>query len=171
MAMQCKNKDHEGSLHVFCEESKIANWVVSNVIFVVGAIWFFLAILTLLTEGMTFLPRLFMIAPFFLIPAILLRVMWRNFCSRIEIDITNKKIRFFRFYHKDVIEAPLKSVEFRFTWIFNCLYAGERFNIPGGYINSIAEVIPKGVEIKFSNSFLGRLADRQFEKKKARQEF
>lgn len=166
MAMQCKTKKHEGSLHVFCEESKIANWVVSNVILVVSAIWLFLAILAVLIEGLTFLPRLFMIAPFFLVPAILFRVMWRNFCSRVEIDMANEKVRFFRFYHKNAVEAPLRSVEFQFTWIFKCLYAGERFNVPGGYINSIAEVLPKGVEIKFSNSFLGRLAHRQFEKRR-----
>jgi hypothetical protein len=164
--MKCEHKEQEGSLYVFCEESKIWNWIVSNVFLVVGGIWLSLAILNLLTEGVAFLPHIFMIAPFLLVPAILLRVLWRNFCSRIEIDMANEKIRFFRFYHKDVVEAPVRTVEFRYTWIFTCFYTGKRFNVPGGYINPIAEVLPRGVEIKFSKSFWGRLAQRHFEKKR-----
>lgn len=157
----------QGSVYIFCEESKVGNWIVSHVLLVVGGIWLSLGILNVLTSGAGFLGRILVIGPFFLVPAILFRVLWRNMCSRVEIDTATEKIRFFRFYHK-VVEAPIRSVEFRFTWMFTCFYAGEKFTIPGGYINSIAEVLPEGVEIKFSDGLVGRLAKRQFQKKRRR---
>jgi hypothetical protein len=167
--MKSEYKEQEGSVHVFAEESKVGNWIVSHVLLVVGGIWLFLGILNILTAGEASLWRILMIGPFFLGPAILLRILWRNMCGRVEIDTATEKIRFFRFYHKNVVEAPVRSVEFRYTWIFTCFYAGERFAVPGGYINSIAEVLPKGVEIKFSEGLWGRLAKRQFEKKRRAQ--
>jgi hypothetical protein len=158
-------KVQEGSVYIFCEESKVGNWIVSNVLLVVGGSWLFLGILNVLVAGGAFLWRILMIGPFFLVPAFLFRILWRNMCGRIEFDAATEKIKFFRFY-KEVVEAPVRSVEFRFTWILTCLYAGEKFTIPGGYINSIAEVLPEGVEIKFLDGFWGQLGKRQFEKRK-----
>ncbi len=155
--------EQKDGMYVFCDESKVGNWVVSHILLVVGSIFLFLSILSGLIEGKIFLLQGLVVTAFMLGMAILFRILWRNMCCRIEIDTANGKIRFFRFYKK-VVEAPVRSVEFCFLCMFTCFYLGEKFTIPGGYINSIAEVLPEGVEIKFSKGILGRLAENQFEK-------
>lgn len=163
---KCGHKDQGARVYIFGEKSAVSNWMVRHVLLVVCGILVLLSVLDVFVEGEAFLPRVLMVAAIVLVQVIPIRILFRNLCSRVEIDTETEKIRFFRFYNKKIVEAPLRSVEFGYTWIFTCFYAGERFVIPGGYINSIAEVLPEGVEIKFSEGLLGRLAKRQFENKR-----
>lgn len=163
--MQHGDKVQEGSVQVFCQQPKVANWITSHVLIVIGGIFLPFSLFDGLIEGEVFLWRDLTVAALMFGLAIPFRILWRNMCSRVEVDTATEKIRFFRFYHEKVVEAPVRSVEFSYTWIFTCFYAGETFTIPGGYINSIAEVLPEGVEIKFPENFWGRLAKRQFEKR------
>ena len=81
------------------------------------------------------------------------------------------KIRFFRFFHKGVLEAPVREVEFRFDraslWGLSelvCLYGGERSTISLDEMYPLAAVLPEGVEIKYAEGFWGRLARKRCEK-------
>lgn len=85
------------------------------------------------------------------------RFLARNLCYRVEIDTANEKIRFFRVFNKSVVEAPIRSVEFRADKHFACFYNGERFTILNEYTKRISKVLPPGVEIQFSKNFFARL--------------
>ena len=154
----------EGNVYIFCEESKIGNWIVSHIFLSVTCFLILFFLLTVFSKGVSILCRLWWIVLLFFGQAVLFRILWRNMCSRVEIDTIAEKIKFFRFY-KETVEAPVRSVKFRFTWMFTCFYAGEKFIIPGGYINAIAEVLPAGVEIEFGKSFWGQRAKKQFQKR------
>lgn len=155
----------EGRVHVFCEKSGIGNWFVRHVVVFAASAWLFFLLITV-PAGSLITWRAFIVGPFFVIPAILFRTLFRDLCSRVEIDTAVEKIRFFKFYNKKIVEAPARSVEFRFTWMLMCRYAGGRFTIPGEYMDSIAGLLPEGVEIKFPEGLWGRFVKRQFEKRK-----
>ena len=155
-------------MYIFCEESKVGIWFFNHVFYIVGG----LSLLFCLTIGLKWgwaslrnVGTLAIVATF-LILASLCRLAFHNVCSRVEINIATEKIRFFRFFNKKIVEAPVRSVEFCCAYRFTCIYAGEKFVIPPGYTNSMAEVLPEGVEIKFGEGFWGRLAKRQYQKRK-----
>jgi hypothetical protein len=106
-----------------------------------------------------------MILPaFFFGFALLIRFLCRNLCCWVEIDTASEKIKFFRCFNKGIVEAPLSSVEFVFDKHFACLYRGERFTIWNEYMAGIAEALPAGMEIRFSEGFYGRFMKKQVEK-------
>ncbi len=151
--------------YIFCEESKVGNWIVSHIFLCVVCflIFFFLSIA--FTRDVSVIWGLWWLVPLFLGLGALIRFVFRDMCSRVEVDTVTAKIKFFRFYH-NAVETPVRSVEFRCGYRFARFYAEEKFAISPGYTNLIAEVLPEGVEIKFSDGFWGRLGKRQFEKRR-----
>ena len=163
--MQCGSQDRESSVYVFGGKSRVANWTVSHVFLAVGGIALFCCLVTV--RDMVMLQRALEAAALFFVPAIFIRLLWRDRCYRTEIDTGTEKIRFFRFYSKEVVEAPVRSVEFRCDRTqLVCLYAGVKFTIFLEYMDPITELLPQGVEIKFPEGFWGHLSKRQFVKRR-----
>jgi len=163
--MQGGPQERQGGVYVFGGKSRVANWTVSHVFLVVGGIALFCCLVTV--RDMVMLQRALMASALFFVPAIFIRLLWRDRCYRTEIDTGTEKIRFFRFYSKEVVEAPVRSVEFRCDRTeLVCLYAGVKFTIFLEYMDPITELLPQGVEIKFSEGSSGRFAKRQFEKRR-----
>jgi hypothetical protein len=157
-------KEQEGSIHIFGERSKVANWIVSHILLVAIILTCFF-ILLFLDEGEVMLKRsLTTIPPAFFVPAILVRILLRNRCFRVEIDKKAEKIRFLRFFHKEIVEANLRSVDFIFDNHFACYFDGQRFTIFNEYMGGIADILPPGMGINFSKGFYGRFMKKQMER-------
>ena len=158
----------EGRIHVLGEKSKVANWVVIHIFLVVSILSIF-CVLLFLNENAEKLRRILTIIPLGLFgPAFLLRFLWRDRCYRVEFDIDDENIRFFRFFHRDIVEAPVRLVEFRFDRIRTlgiselvCVFAGVRSTVGLEYMFPLSMLLPTGVEIVYADSFWGRLAKKQ----------
>ena len=154
-------------MYVFGEKSKVANWVLSHPFHIATGITLISCLIAIGDAAM--LIRVLMIFPPFCFGlAFLLRFLCRNLCYWVEIDTASEKIKFFRCFNKGIVEAPLRSVEFVFDKHFACLYLGERFTIFNEYMGGIAEVLPPGMEIRFSGGFYGRFMKKQFERYRAK---
>lgn len=160
-SMRCRTQNRSGLL-LFGERSKAANWALNHPFHICGSA----AIIGLLVgdHDNVHLMRSLMIATALLCVALILRYLCRNLCYRVEIDTSTERINFFKCFNKGFVEAPLRSVEFIFDKHFACLYHGERFTIFNEYMRCIAEVLPAGMKIQFSNGFYGQFMKKQFEK-------
>jgi hypothetical protein len=160
------NVPKQAGTYLFGEKSRVANWVLNHPFHLCGG-----AALIGLVVGdhdKVHLMRSLMIAASLLVLALILRFLCRKLCYWVEIDTLSEKIKFFRCFNKGVVEAPLHSVEFVFDKHFACLYRGERFTIFNEYMGDIAEVLPLGMKIRFSDGFYGRFMEKQFEKNRSR---
>ncbi len=149
-------------IYLFGEKSKLANWILNHPFHIIGVV---LAILSLTTvRDWVFFLRTLWIDAFLFGLAVLIRFFCRNLCYWVIIDTVSEKITLYRCFNKGIVEAPLRSVEFTFDRHFGCYYAGERFTIMNEYMSGIADVLPPGMEIRFSEGFYGRFMKRQCER-------
>ncbi|MGO9313179.1 MAG: hypothetical protein ACLQDI_10640 [Syntrophobacteraceae bacterium] len=85
-------------------------------------------------------------------------------CYRVEVDTAAEKIRFFRYFNKEVVEAPIRSVEFLLGYRWACYYSGDKFIIFEPDMAQIADLLPQGMEIQFSEGYYGRVSKKRFER-------
>ncbi len=162
MITGCGHKEQEGSVHVIGEKSKVANWIVSHIFLVIGGSVLLLYLITALDpEPKPW--RIWTMPLFLFIPTTFVRLLFHDRCYRVEVDTGTEKIRFFKFFYREVVEAPARSVKFRFTWQMTGIYAGTKVSINHEEMVQIATVLP-WLEIEFSEGLWGRLAKKQFNK-------
>jgi hypothetical protein len=85
-------------------------------------------------------------------------------CYRVEVDTATEKIGFLRYFNKEVVEAPIRSVEFLLGYRWACYYAGDKFIIFDEDMAQIADLLPQGIEIQFSEGYYGRVSKKRFER-------
>jgi hypothetical protein len=154
-------------IYLFGEKSKLWNWVLNHP-FHVAVILSLIGITFFVFDKARQMQVLIKAELVIFGTAFLLRfIICRNLCYLVEIDKLAEKIKFYRCFNKGVVEAPLRSVEFVFDWSFACYYAGQRFAIWNEYMDEIAEVLPREMEIHFKNGFYVRFMKKQFEKRRS----
>jgi len=152
----------QGTIHTFGEKSKAAIWIVSHILLVLGGILCFLSVFLVFT-GERKLLIFIIIAISLFVPVLCFRLFWGDRCYRVEVDTATENIRFFRFFNTKDIEAPIRSVEFVFTWKMTATYSGVKVSIFNEDMARIADILPEGVEIKFSKGIYGRFMKKQYQ--------
>jgi hypothetical protein len=162
MITGCGHKEQIGSVYVIGEKSKMANWIVSHIFLAfVGSGFLFSVIFALAGDPKPWFG--FVLTLFLFIPTTFIRLLFHDRCYRVEIDTATQRIRFFRFFYKEVVEAPIRSVTFRFSWKMTAIYDRTTVSIFHKDMVQIAEVLPE-IVIEFSDGLLGCLAKKQFNK-------
>ncbi|MGO9020240.1 MAG: hypothetical protein ACLQVJ_18025 [Syntrophobacteraceae bacterium] len=164
--MEREPERQENGTYLFGEKSKVANWILNHPFHIVGGGLLFCSLITVRDLATLVIP-LWVGALLFGF-AFLLRLLCRNLCYRVEIYTVLEKIKFLRCFNKGIVEAPIRSVEFVFDKHFACLYGGERFTIYNEYMHLISDLLPPGMEIKFSEGFYGRFMKKQVERNRRR---
>ncbi|MFZ2631085.1 MAG: hypothetical protein WA081_22675 [Desulfosalsimonadaceae bacterium] len=165
--MQQESRRRENGGYIFGEKSKLANWVLNHPIHI-GGCCVLIGTPLLASDKLTLIDSFVVNLLFFFGLSFFLRFICRNLCYWVKVDVASGKIIFYRCFNKGVVEASLNLVEFVFDTHFACHYDGERFTIFNEYMNDIVEVLPHGMEIRFSNSFYGRFMKKQFERNRRR---
>ncbi len=162
---QCGPPERQGGVYVISGQPKAWNWIVNNVFLVVGG-GIFIGCLIGIINNPAKLPGVLAISlPGIIIPAILMRfALAPKVCYRVEVDTAAEKIRFFRYFNKEVVEAPIRSVEFLLGYRWACYYSGDKYIIFEPDMAQIADLLPQGMEIQFSEGYYGRVSKKRFER-------
>ena len=153
----------QAGTYIFGEKLKAANWLLNHP-FHIAAFGVLIDTPLIASGPLSLITSLKINLLFFGGIAFFLRFICRNLCYWVVIDTVSEKVTFYRCFNKGVVEAPLRSVEFVFDSHFACYYAKERFTIMNEYMGGISEVLPPGVEIRFSDGFYGRFMKKQFDR-------
>jgi hypothetical protein len=138
---------------------------VNNVLLVFGGGIFIPCIIVLINNQEKLLGVLALSLPSIVMPTIYMRfVLAPKMCYRVEVDTATEKIRFFRYFNKEVEEAPIRSVEFLLGFRWACYYAGHKFIVFDEDMAQIADVLPQGIEIQFSKGYYGYVSKKRFER-------
>ena len=163
--MQCGPKERQGCVYVISGQTKTAHWLVRNVLLLFGGGIFILCLIGIINNPEK-LPGVLAISLPWIVPVtIYLRfVLGPKMCYRVEVDTATEKINFFRYFTKEVVEAPIRSVEFLLGFRWACYYAGHKFIIFDADMAQIADVLPQGIEIQFSEGYYGYVSKKRFER-------
>ena len=95
--------------------------------------------------------------------ALVARILFRNFCYRIDLDQERYTIKFYLPFNKGVVESHLSTVRFQMGVFLTCLVNGRKIAY-NGYIEPILKILPKEVEIQFKG-WTGKQYKARIEKK------
>ncbi|MGO9020954.1 MAG: hypothetical protein ACLQVJ_21635 [Syntrophobacteraceae bacterium] len=165
--MEREPERQENGTYLFGEKSKVANWILNHPL-LIAVVCTLISCFALIGDKAKLMVGLRILPATFFGIAFMLRFLCRNLCYWVVIDPASETITFFRCFNKGVVEAPIHSVQFVFDKHFACLYGGERFTIFNEYMHLISEVLPPGMEIKFSEGFYGRFMKKQVERNRRR---
>lgn len=168
MYTRYRNTEQQSGVYGFGEKSSVANWMVGHVFFLVSGVILCMFVIATVDRGWGGWTDLGVIPLVIFLPAICLRLLLHDRCYWIEIDAQNEKIRFFRFFNKNIVEADLRSVKFVFTWKMTAVCPGVTVSINHEDIVRMNEAFSQFIKIKFSENFYGRLANKQFFRTKLR---
>jgi len=161
--MMNSESQSESGVYIFGERLKLANWILNHPFLIAGSSTLICCLIAIGDNEVPIRALIASVIVFFGL-ASLIRSLCSNLCYSVEIDTKCDKIRLFRCFDKGIVEAPLRSVEFRVDNHFACFYAGEKFVIFNEYMYQISEILPKDMGIRFSNNFYARFLEKQFQK-------
>src|SRR5208337_4669104 len=104
-------QERQDSVYVISEQPKAWHWLVNNVLLFAGG-GIFIGCLIVLINNPEKLPGVLALSLPSIVMATYMRfVLAPKLCHRVEVDTATEKIRFFRYFSKEVVEAPIRSVE------------------------------------------------------------
>lgn len=153
--MRKASEAKSGQVYAFGAKSKLLVWILNHpfydiciIILAIGyPILFFEPSVEIRTNFIAIFPLVMLTF------TVLMRIVARNFCYRVEIDTLHRKIKYYLIFNQGVVESSLSNVKIRLNYYFTMVVNRRKFIAHGKYLHDIVDLLPEDTEIKFRRLF------------------